>query len=217
MRRGAPAPHISVAWSGPSGAGERAPAPLRAPGAPISDTIAPEPYPDLFSPVDPDEGPTWAISSRALFLDALDDAMIDVIVWALGRAILGPVTDPLAQDETRIDRWLCAVRLAKTRPLATRLCEGGHVLVNGSPAKPSTKVRTGDRVEALIADRKRIVEVLRPIESRVGAAVAAICYVDHSPPVVSEAGPTIMLARGEGRPSKRLRRELDRLRRGAGG
>ena len=96
------------------------------------------------------------------------------------------MTDPLATDETRIDRWLCAVRLVKTRPLATRLCEGGHVLVNGSPAKPSTKVRAGDRVEALIADRERIVEVIRPIESRVGAAVAATCYVDHSPPVVAE-------------------------------
>jgi ribosome-associated heat shock protein Hsp15 len=125
------------------------------------------------------------------------------------------VTDPNAADETRIDRWLSAVRLVKTRPLATRLCEGGHVIVNGSPAKPSTKVRAGDRVEALIADRKRIVEVTRPIESRVGAPVAATCYVDHSPPVVPEARPAIMLVRGEGRPGKRLRRELERLRRGA--
>ncbi len=123
------------------------------------------------------------------------------------------MNDALAADETRIDRWLCAVRLVKTRPLATRLCEGGHVLVNGSPAKPSTKVRAGDRVEAPIADRTRIVEVTRPIESRVGALVAATCYVDHSPPVVPEAGPGIMLIRGEGRPSKRLRREMERLRR----
>jgi ribosome-associated heat shock protein Hsp15 len=125
------------------------------------------------------------------------------------------VTDPPAPDETRIDRWLCAVRLVKTRPLATRLCEGSHVLVNGLPAKPSTKVRPGDRVEALIADRTRIVEVVRPIESRVGAAVAATCYEDHSPPpVVTEVRPGIMAVRGEGRPSKRLRRELERLRRG---
>ena len=108
------------------------------------------------------------------------------------------MTDPLATDETRIDRWLCAVRLVKTRPLATRLCEGGHVLVNGSPAKPSTKVRAGDRVEALIADRERIVEVMRPIESRVGAAVAATCYVDHSPPVVPEAGPAMTPRTGGG-------------------
>ena len=70
-------------------------------------------------------------------------------------------------------------------------------------------------MEALIADRDRIVVVVRPIESRVGAAVAATCYVDHSPPVVPETGPTIMLVRGEGRPSKRLRREFERLRRGA--
>jgi ribosome-associated heat shock protein Hsp15 len=127
------------------------------------------------------------------------------------------VTDPLAPDETRIDRWLCAVRLVKTRPLATRLCEGAHVLVNGSPAKPSTKVRPGDRVEALIAGRERVVEVVRPIESRVGAPVAATCYVDHSPPVVPDTGPAIMPVRGGGRPSKRLRRELERLRRAADG
>src|SRR6187402_216773 len=129
--------------------------------------------------------------------------------------MLDRVTDPAADASTRIDRWLCAVRLVKTRPLATQLCEGGHVRVNGSPAKPSTKVRAGDRVEASIADRERVVEVTLPIESRVGAAVAATCYVDHSPPVVREAGPTITLVRGEGRPSKRLRRELERLRRAA--
>jgi ribosome-associated heat shock protein Hsp15 len=123
------------------------------------------------------------------------------------------VTDPRAVDETRIDRWLCAVRLVKTRPLATRLCEGGHVRVNGSPAKPSTKVRAGDRVEARIADRERVVEVVRPIESRVGAPVAETCYVDHSPPVVPDSGPMVMPVRGEGRPGKRRRREIERLRR----
>jgi ribosome-associated heat shock protein Hsp15 len=126
------------------------------------------------------------------------------------------MTDGSAATETRIDRWLCAVRLVKTRPLATRLCEGGHVLVNGSPAKPSTKVRAGDRVDARIADRDRIVEVVRPIESRVGAPVAVTCYIDHTPPpIVTEVRPGIMAVRGEGRPSKRLRRELDRLRRAA--
>ena len=128
------------------------------------------------------------------------------------------MTDPAPDDETRIDRWLCAVRLVKTRPLATRLCEAGHVRVNGSPAKPSTKVRVGDRVEVRIADRERVVEVVRPIESRVGAPVAATCYEDHSPPpVVTEVRPGIMAVRGEGRPSKRLRRELERLRRAGPG
>jgi ribosome-associated heat shock protein Hsp15 len=128
------------------------------------------------------------------------------------------VSEPETADETRIDRWLCAVRLVKTRPLATRLCDAGHVRVNGSQAKPSTKVRAGDRVEALIAERERVVEVVRPIESRVGAPIAATCYVDHSPPpVVREVRPGIMAVRGEGRPSKRLRRELERLRRAGPG
>jgi ribosome-associated heat shock protein Hsp15 len=126
------------------------------------------------------------------------------------------VADPHAPAETRIDRWLCAVRLVKTRPMATQLCEGGHVRVNGAQAKPSTKVRAGDRVEALIAARERIVEVVQPIETRVGAPVAATCYVDHTPaPIVTEVRPGILAVRGEGRPSKRLRRELERLRRAA--
>lgn len=128
--------------------------------------------------------------------------------------MLASVTDERSAEATRIDRWLSAVRLVKTRPIATRLCEGGHVLVNGAPAKPSTKVRAGDRVEAWIADRERILEVVRPIEARVGAPVAATCYVDRSPPpVVTEVRPGIMVVRGEGRPGKRLRRELERLRR----
>jgi ribosome-associated heat shock protein Hsp15 len=80
------------------------------------------------------------------------------------------VTDPRATHETRIDCWLCAVRLVRTRPLATRLREGGHVLVNGSPAKPSTKVRAGDRAEARLADRERVVEVVRPIDVRTRGA-----------------------------------------------
>ena len=137
-----------------------------------------------------------------------------VRVGAAGACEPTHVADSRTPAETRIDRWLCAVRLVKTRPLATRLCEGGHVRVNGAPAKPSTKVRAGDRVEALIADRDRVVEVVQPIETRVGAPVAATCYLDHTPPpTVTEVRPGILAVRGEGRPSKRLRRELERLRR----
>ena len=70
----------------------------------------------------------------------------------------------------------------------------------------------------LIAERERIVEVVRPIETRVGAPVAATCYVDNSPPpVVREIAPGIKAVRGEGRPSKRLRRELERMRRAGPG
>jgi ribosome-associated heat shock protein Hsp15 len=124
----------------------------------------------------------------------------------------------LMADDTRIDRWLSAVRLVKTRPMATRLCEGGHVRVNGNPARASTKVRAGDVVHARIAERERIVEVVQPIETRVGASVAVTCYIDNSPPpVVREIAPGIRAIRGEGRPSKRLRRELERMRRAGPG
>jgi ribosome-associated heat shock protein Hsp15 len=102
--------------------------------------------------------------------------------------------------------------------MATQLCEGGHVRVNGNTAKPSTKVRAGDVVHASIAGRERIVEVVRPIETRVGAPVAVTCYVDNSPPpVVREIAPGIKAIRGQGRPSKQLRRELERIRRSARG
>lgn len=102
--------------------------------------------------------------------------------------------------------------------MATQLCVGGHVTVNGHQAKPSTLIRAGDRVEALIALRQRIVEVVRPIEVRTSATVAATCYIDHSPPpVVSEIAPGIKVVRGEGRPNKRLRRDLERLKRTYGG
>lgn len=118
-------------------------------------------------------------------------------------------------DETRIDRWLTAVRLVKTRPIATQLCDAGHVRINGRDAKASAKVKVGDRVEARIADRDRVVEVVTVIESRVGAPVAVTCYVDHNPaPAVEPLPPGMEWARGAGRPSKRVRRELDRMRRG---
>jgi ribosome-associated heat shock protein Hsp15 len=117
-------------------------------------------------------------------------------------------------DETRVDRWLCAVRLVKTRPMATDLCIGGHVKVNGVTAKPSARVRAGDRVEAFVAERLRSVEVVKVIESRVSATDAAECLIDHSPPPPPKDPllPGLEWARGAGRPSKRLRRELDRFR-----
>jgi ribosome-associated heat shock protein Hsp15 len=69
-------------------------------------------------------------------------------------------------------------------------------------------------VHARIAERERILEVVRPIEHRVGAPDAATCYIDSSPPpVIREIAPGIKAVRGEGRPSKRLRRELERIRR----
>jgi len=114
-----------------------------------------------------------------------------------------------------VDVWLWAVRLYKTRSAATAACRGGHVQVNRAAAKASTPVKVGDRVEAFV-ERPRILEVATVISKRVGAAVAATCLIDHSPPVpvVRRQPPVFVRERGSGRPTKRERRELDRLRRG---
>lgn len=121
---------------------------------------------------------------------------------------------PLALTETRVDRWLWAVRLFKTRSMATEACRGGHVRVNGVSAKAATTVRVGDRVEALVNDRPRTVEVVEVIGTRVGAPLAVACYVDHSPIVEREErlAPLFARDRGAGRPTKRDRRQLNQLR-----
>lgn len=113
----------------------------------------------------------------------------------------------------RADTWLWAVRLYKTRTAATAACRGGHVRVNRAPAKASTTVKIGDRIEAFV-ERQRVVEVVALVDKRVGAAVAAKCLIDHSPPapVVRRQPPVFVRAPGSGRPTKRERRELDRLR-----
>lgn len=104
--------------------------------------------------------------------------------------------------------------MTKTRSDATAACRGGHVKVNGKTAKPATPVKVGDRVEAHLHERARILEVTALIVKRVGAAVAVDCFVDHSPPPPEREAdvPVFQRDRGAGRPTKRDRRELDRLR-----
>ena len=117
-------------------------------------------------------------------------------------------------DVTRVDAWLGAVRLFKTRSAATAACRAGHVRVNRVTAKASTPVKVGDRVEAFV-ERQRILEVVAVIDKRVGAAVAASCLIDHSPPVtVNARAPRVFVREpGTGRPTKRERRALDQLQR----
>lgn len=116
-------------------------------------------------------------------------------------------------DTTRVDVWLWAVRLYKTRSAATAACRGGHVRVNRAPAKASTQVKIGDRVEAFV-ERPRILEVVAIIDKRVGAAVAAKKLIDYSPPapVVKRQPRMPKREPGAGRPTKRERRQLERFR-----
>jgi len=118
-------------------------------------------------------------------------------------------------DSTRVDRWLWSVRLAKTRPDAAEACRGGHVRVNGRPAKPATMVSPGDEVRARVGHTTRIVEVVRAIHKRVGAADAATCYLDRTPkPELADTIAVAVRERGAGRPTKKDRRMLEKLRTG---
>ncbi len=118
----------------------------------------------------------------------------------------------------RIDAWLWAVRLYKTRSASKAAVTGGHVRVNGARVKPAHRVGPGDRVEATIGRRLRVVEVVEPIDKRVGPPRAAECLIDHSPPATEaeEVAPVAPRERGAGRPTKRDRRRIDRLRKRPG-
>jgi ribosome-associated heat shock protein Hsp15 len=113
----------------------------------------------------------------------------------------------------RVDSWIWSVRLTRTRSAASDACRGGHVRVNGVRAKPAQGVRAGDEVRLRQEGHERVVIVVRVIAKRVSAAVAAECYIDHSPAPAPRAE-TVAVAvrdRGAGRPTKRERRSLDKL------
>nr|WP_282548875.1 RNA-binding S4 domain-containing protein [Streptomyces rochei] len=121
---------------------------------------------------------------------------------------------PQSGESVRVDSWIWAVRLIKTRSLGATACRGGHVRVNGERVKPAHSLRVGDEVRLRHEGRERVVVVKRLIRKRVRAPVAVQCYIDNSPPpppreAVAPAG---VRDRGAGRPTKRDRRELERLR-----
>ena len=144
----------------------------------------------------------WTISTQLSLLPSAPN-----IATLSGQAMMD------AMESTRVDKWLWAVRLTKTRTDAAAACRGGHVRVNDRPAKPATAVCPGDKVHARIGDRTRIVEVTRVIQKRVGASDAVTCYLDRSPaPTATPYVPVAVRDRGAGRPTKRDRRLLDKWR-----
>lgn len=115
--------------------------------------------------------------------------------------------------ETRIDKWLWAVRVFKTRQLASEACKGGHAQLGDRDAKASTVVHIGDRVTVRAGGRQRELEVTKVIEKRVGAKIAAECFIDHTPAPEPEADAAVMQRDARtGRPTKRDRRDIERLR-----
>jgi ribosome-associated heat shock protein Hsp15 len=128
---------------------------------------------------------------------------------------MDPGTEPV-----RVDRWLWAARLVKTRALAVEAIKGGRVEVNGERAKPSKDVRPGDRVELASGPLRRVVIVTATAVRRGSASVAALLYQET--PESREARERLIAERrlagasgirGGARPTKRDRRRLDATRR----
>lgn len=119
----------------------------------------------------------------------------------------------MSEKAVRIDAWVWAVRLYKTRTAAAEAVRAGHVKLNGVAVKPAQQVVVGDTVRAWANHREHIVEVTKLHAKRVGPAIAREAYIDKSPP----PPPKEILAsmprrdRGAGRPTKRERRQMDRL------
>jgi ribosome-associated heat shock protein Hsp15 len=115
-------------------------------------------------------------------------------------------------ESVRIDRWLCAARIFRSRSLATAACGAGHVSCNDANVKPPHPVRPGDRIEVRRTESLRRLEVLALADKRLSAARARELYEDHSPPPPPREERPLLPERGAGRPTKRDRRTLRRLR-----
>lgn len=122
----------------------------------------------------------------------------------------------VAEERTsaRVDAWLWAVRVYKTRSAATAACRAGHVRVNGERVKAAQTIRPGDEIRTRIEGWERIVTVRRILVKRVGAPEAATALTDTSPPPPKreELLYIPLRDRGTGRPTKRDRRDMDRMR-----
>lgn len=119
-------------------------------------------------------------------------------------------------ERERVDKWLWAVRVFKTRTAATDACSAGRVTVDGEVAKPATRIGAGQEVQVRRRDRLVVLGVVEVISKRVGAPRAAECVEDRSPPAPvrdpSEPVVDVVRPRGAGRPTKRERRHLEKFR-----
>jgi ribosome-associated heat shock protein Hsp15 len=121
-------------------------------------------------------------------------------------------------EEVRVDKWLWAVRVFKTRSLAIKACHAGHVKLGEQRLKPARPVRVGDVYAVQIGDLTRTLKVVGLLDRRVGAALAKHYAEDLTPPSEYEKlkakrlGPLFHRPKGAGRPTKRERRLLDLMR-----
>lgn len=128
-----------------------------------------------------------------------------------------PLSDTLADSAARLDKWLWAVRLFKTRSLASDACRAGSVTIKELPAKPARAVHVGETIQVRQGLVMRTLRVLGVPRSRVGAKVVPQFCDDQTPPeefAKARGNPlqqTLAREKGSGRPTKRDRRLLDSL------
>ena len=122
-------------------------------------------------------------------------------------------------DRVRIDKWLWAARFFKTRSLASQACQLGRIECNGQPVRSSREVHAGDRLRIRNEGGTFEVDVLQLSTIRGPAPVAQILYAEteesrRQRAELAEQRKTMPFfdILGEGRPSKRDRREMDKLR-----
>jgi ribosome-associated heat shock protein Hsp15 len=116
-------------------------------------------------------------------------------------------------ERHRIDTWLKLVCLFKHRSDATEACKGGHVRINGQSVKPAASVKPGDLVEMFAGPRYRRVIVQALPVINVSKEIARTMYLDETPVLPKIEAPVIVRERGAGRPTKRDRRDIEKLRR----
>ena len=118
-------------------------------------------------------------------------------------------------NEARLDKWLWAARIFKTRTLAADACKNGRVAINGAQAKPSRAVKVGDSVSVRKPPVTYTFRVLQTIEKRVGAKLLPEILENITAPEqyeileMSRISGFVDRARGTGRPTKKDRRALD--------
>ncbi len=120
----------------------------------------------------------------------------------------------------RVDKWLWSIRIYKTRTLSSKSCDQGKVKISDINVKSSYKIKVGDIVVAKTNPLKKTLKVLKLIEKRVGAEIAQACYEDISPEedkiIHNNAKSKFLLPnayrqKGEGRPTKRDRRDIEKF------
>lgn len=117
--------------------------------------------------------------------------------------------------EARIDKWLWAARIFKTRSIAAAACKKGQVSIKGSQIKPSRTIKEGDIIEVRKSPITFSFRVKQAIEKRVGAKLVTDVLENVTPPEqyeileMSKISGFVDRARGTGRPTKKDRRSLD--------